>query len=87
MVVAGFKLRRRRITNEPTGGPGNCPHLVEAVPCDEPRCYDWRLVGLDRCVPGDGTPCGAGAQLALFRCVNGNGERGGGIPTCCFLTQ
>uniref|UniRef100_A0AAQ4PQQ7 Thrombospondin type-1 domain-containing protein 7A n=1 Tax=Gasterosteus aculeatus aculeatus TaxID=481459 RepID=A0AAQ4PQQ7_GASAC len=70
----GFKLRKRRITNEPTGGPGNCPHLVEAVPCDEPRCYDWRLVGLDRCVPGDGTPCGAGAQLALFRCVNGNEE-------------
>ncbi|AWP15681.1 putative thrombospondin type-1 domain-containing protein 7A-like [Scophthalmus maximus] len=70
----GFKLRKRRITNEPTGGPGNCPHLVEAVPCDEPICYDWQLVGLDQCVPEDERPCGAGTQLAEVQCVNSNGE-------------
>lgn len=73
---AGFKLRRRRITNEPTGGPGNCPHLVEAVPCDEPSCYNWQLVSLDECVPDDGKPCGPGTRLAQVQCVNSNGEGG-----------
>ncbi|XP_027141893.1 thrombospondin, type I, domain containing 7Ab isoform X6 [Larimichthys crocea] len=70
----GFKLRRRRITNEPTGGPGNCPHLVEAVPCDEPSCYDWQLVSLDQCLPDDGKECGPGTRLAQAQCVNSNGE-------------
>ncbi len=74
--AAGFKLRKRQITNEPTGGPGNCPHLVEAVPCDEPSCYEWKLVSLDPCIPDDGRPCGPGAQLAQVQCVNSNGERG-----------
>ncbi|XP_061918683.1 thrombospondin, type I, domain containing 7Ab [Entelurus aequoreus] len=70
----GFKLRRRQITNEPTGGPANCPHLVEGLPCDEPSCYDWRLVGLDRCVPAEQRACGPGTQLAQVQCVNSNGE-------------
>lgn len=80
--VAGFKLRKRRIVNEPTGGPENCPHLVEAVACDEPACYDWQLVGLDQCVPDDEKPCGPGTQLAQVRCVNSNGERGGRKVWC-----
>ncbi|KAF3692339.1 Thrombospondin type-1 domain-containing protein 7A Precursor [Channa argus] len=73
-VINSFKLRKRQITNEPTGGPGNCPHLVEAVPCDEPSCYDWQLVGLDPCIPDDEKPCGSGTRLAQVRCVNSNGE-------------
>ncbi|XP_037532443.1 thrombospondin type-1 domain-containing protein 7A [Nematolebias whitei] len=71
----GFKLRRRRITNEPSGGPGNCPHLAEAMPCDEPSCYNWQLLGLDECVPDDGKPCGPGTQPPQVRCINSNGER------------
>nr|XP_043890586.1 thrombospondin type-1 domain-containing protein 7A-like isoform X7 [Solea senegalensis] len=70
----GFKLRTRRITNKPTGGPGNCPHLVEAVPCDEPRCYDWQLLTLDQCVPEDERTCGPGSQLAQVQCVNSSGD-------------
>uniref|UniRef100_A0A1A7X5A7 Thrombospondin type-1 domain-containing protein 7A n=2 Tax=Iconisemion striatum TaxID=60296 RepID=A0A1A7X5A7_9TELE len=70
----GFKLRKRQITNEPTGGPGNCPHLVEAMPCDEPSCYNWQLVSLDKCIPGDGKQCGAGSQTPQVRCINSNGE-------------
>lgn len=72
--AAGFKLRKRQITNEPTGGPGNCPHLVEAVPCDDPSCYNWQLVGLDQCVPDEEKPCGSGTQLAQVGCVNSNGK-------------
>ncbi|XP_019734334.1 thrombospondin, type I, domain containing 7Ab isoform X2 [Hippocampus comes] len=70
----GFKLRRRQITNEPTGGPANCPHLVEALPCDQPSCYNWRPVGLDRCVPVEQKRCGPGTQLARVQCVNRNSE-------------
>uniref|UniRef100_I3JH86 Thrombospondin type 1 domain containing 7A n=1 Tax=Oreochromis niloticus TaxID=8128 RepID=I3JH86_ORENI len=71
----GFKLRKRQITNEPTGGPGNCPHLVEAVPCDEPTCYDWQLISLDPCIPDDGKQCGSGTQIVQVQCVNSNGEK------------
>ncbi|KAI9533132.1 hypothetical protein NQZ68_025526 [Dissostichus eleginoides] len=69
----GFKLRKRQITNEPTGGPGNCPHLVEAVPCDEPSCYDWKLTGLDPCVPEEDNQCGPGTQIPQLQCVNSTG--------------
>lgn len=71
---AGFKLRKREISNEPTGGPGNCPHLVEAVPCDEPSCWDWRLVSLDECIPDGELPCGPGTQIPQVQCVNSTGE-------------
>uniref|UniRef100_A0A8C8DHW7 Thrombospondin type-1 domain-containing protein 7A n=1 Tax=Oryzias sinensis TaxID=183150 RepID=A0A8C8DHW7_9TELE len=70
----GFKLRRRRISNEPTGGPGSCPHLVEAVPCDEPTCYGWQLASLDKCLPADGQQCGSGARQPQVRCINSSGE-------------
>ncbi|XP_059920286.1 thrombospondin type-1 domain-containing protein 7A-like isoform X2 [Gadus macrocephalus] len=69
----GFKIRRRRVSNAPTGGPGSCPHLLEAVPCEDPRCHDWRLVSLDRCRPDDGKPCGPGAQTPQIQCVNSSG--------------
>ncbi|KAM6967936.1 thrombospondin type-1 domain-containing protein 7A-like [Aplochiton taeniatus] len=72
-IKKGFRLREREVTNEPTGGPGNCPHLVEAVPCDEPSCYAWRLVSLDQCVPDEGKPCGPGTQTPQVQCVNSNG--------------
>ncbi|KAG8547332.1 hypothetical protein GDO81_028527, partial [Engystomops pustulosus] len=52
----GFKLRKRSITNEPTGGTGNCPHLVEAIPCEEPSCYDWRLDRLENVLQKMSTP-------------------------------
>ncbi|XP_064856159.1 thrombospondin type-1 domain-containing protein 7A-like [Oncorhynchus nerka] len=70
----GFKLRKREISNEPTGGPGNCPHLVEAVPCDEPSCWDWRLVRLDECIPDGELPCGPGTQIPQVQCVNSTGD-------------
>ncbi|XP_031644645.1 thrombospondin type-1 domain-containing protein 7A [Oncorhynchus kisutch] len=70
----GFKLRKRRIVNEPTGGTGSCPHLVEAIPCDEPSCYDWLLVKLDECIPDNERECGPGTQIPQVQCVNGDGE-------------
>uniref|UniRef100_A0AAY4ELB3 Thrombospondin type-1 domain-containing protein 7A n=1 Tax=Denticeps clupeoides TaxID=299321 RepID=A0AAY4ELB3_9TELE len=69
----GFKLRKRRIVNEPTGGTGNCPHLVEAIPCDEPSCYDWLLVKLEECIP-DIEECGPGTQIPHVQCVDSEGK-------------
>ncbi|CAL8297260.1 unnamed protein product [Lota lota] len=70
----GFKLRKRRITNEPTGGTGNCPHLVEAIPCEEPSCYDWLLVKLEECLPDNDKECGPGTQIPQVQCVNSDGD-------------
>lgn len=71
---AGLKVRKRRIINEPTEGPETCPHLEEAVPCDDPACYSWQLVRLDPCVPHDEKACGPGTRFTHVKCVNSSGE-------------
>ncbi|KAI4876749.1 hypothetical protein NFI96_007054 [Prochilodus magdalenae] len=73
-VKKGFKFRRRKITNYPTGGEGDCPHLVEAIPCEEPTCFDWQLLKLEECVPDEDMDCGRGTQLPQARCINSDGE-------------
>lgn len=76
---SGFKLRKRRITNEPTGGSGgtgNCPHLLEAIPCEEPSCYEWKAVRLGDCEPDNGKECGPGTQVQEVVCINSDGESG-----------
>ncbi|XP_044027484.1 thrombospondin type-1 domain-containing protein 7A [Siniperca chuatsi] len=71
----GFKLRKRKIVNEPTGGTGNCPHLVEAIPCEDPSCYDWLVVKLEECIPdNEKEECGPGTQIPQVQCVNSDGE-------------
>ncbi|XP_033935112.1 thrombospondin type-1 domain-containing protein 7A-like, partial [Pseudochaenichthys georgianus] len=70
----GFKLRKRRVSNEPTGGTGTCAHLVEAVPCEEPGCYDWLVLRLEDCTPDNERECGAGTQIPHVQCVNSDGE-------------
>uniref|UniRef100_A0A669ELV6 Thrombospondin type-1 domain-containing protein 7A n=1 Tax=Oreochromis niloticus TaxID=8128 RepID=A0A669ELV6_ORENI len=70
----GFKVRKRTIINEPTGGTGNCPHLVEAIPCEDPNCYDWLVVKLEDCIPDNEEKCGPGTQIPQVQCVNSDGE-------------
>uniref|UniRef100_A0A3Q2FT45 Thrombospondin, type I, domain containing 7Aa n=1 Tax=Cyprinodon variegatus TaxID=28743 RepID=A0A3Q2FT45_CYPVA len=71
----GFKLRKRRIINEPTDGTGNCPHLVEAIPCEDPSCFEWLVVKLEECVPDNEKECGPGTQIPQVQCVNSDGEK------------
>ncbi|XP_051721438.1 thrombospondin type-1 domain-containing protein 7A isoform X1 [Ctenopharyngodon idella] len=73
VVKKGFKFRRRTITNDPTGGEGSCPHLVEAIPCDDPSCFNWQLVKLEECIPEEDMDCGEGTQIPQVRCVNNEG--------------
>uniref|UniRef100_A0A8C6Y727 Thrombospondin type-1 domain-containing protein 7A n=1 Tax=Naja naja TaxID=35670 RepID=A0A8C6Y727_NAJNA len=70
----GFKLRKRCIKNEPTGGTGNCPHLIEAIPCEEPSCYEWKIVSLDECIPDNEKDCGPGTQVPQVVCISSDGE-------------
>uniref|UniRef100_A0A3Q2QQS7 Thrombospondin type-1 domain-containing protein 7A n=1 Tax=Fundulus heteroclitus TaxID=8078 RepID=A0A3Q2QQS7_FUNHE len=71
----GFKPRKRRIINEPTDGTGNCPHLVEAIPCEEPSCFEWLVVKLEECVPDNEKECGPGIQIPQVQCINSDGEK------------
>ena len=73
--MAGFKLRKRKILNEPTGGTGNCPHLTEAIPCEEPSCYDWLLVKLEECIPDNDKEGGPGTQNPQVQCINSDGKK------------
>ncbi|XP_038626243.1 thrombospondin type-1 domain-containing protein 7A [Tachyglossus aculeatus] len=72
----GFKLRKRRVSPEPAGvagGAGSCPHALEAIPCEEPTCYDWRGGRWGPCQPDHGRPCGPGTQVQEVVCVNSDG--------------
>ncbi|XP_037119281.1 thrombospondin type-1 domain-containing protein 7A-like isoform X2 [Syngnathus acus] len=71
----GFKMRKRQIVNHPTGGTGNCPHSVEAIPCEEPRCYEWLVLKLEVCVPDNDRECGPGTRNPQVQCVNTGGQR------------
>lgn len=74
LFMTGFKLRKRKIINEPTGGTGNCPHLVEAIPCEEASCFEWLVVKLEECLPDNDKECGLGTQIPQVQCVNSDGE-------------
>ncbi|XP_053568516.1 LOW QUALITY PROTEIN: thrombospondin type-1 domain-containing protein 7B [Bombina bombina] len=69
----GFRLRRRNIIVEPTGTDGNCPHLEETIPCDDPVCYSWVVSGELHCVPENGE-CGHGKYQLNTTCKDVNGQ-------------
>lgn len=85
LTLQGFKLRKRRITNEPTGGTGSCPHLIEAIPCEEPSCYDWRIVRLEECIPDNEKECGPGTQVPQVVCINSDGRLFSQLSVVCSL--
>ncbi|XP_034456122.1 thrombospondin type-1 domain-containing protein 7A [Hippoglossus hippoglossus] len=70
----GFKLRKRKIVNELMVGMGNCPHLVEAIPCEDPSCYDWLVIKLEECIPDNEKECGPGTQIPQVQCINSDGK-------------
>lgn len=85
--LLGFKLRKRKVLNEPTGGIGGCPHLTEAIPCEEPSCYDWLLLKLDECIPDNDRECGPGTQDPQVQCVNSDGKAVGHIWRTKYLIE
>nr|XP_045006889.1 thrombospondin type-1 domain-containing protein 7B isoform X3 [Jaculus jaculus] len=68
----GFKMRQRHVLMESTGPTGQCPHLVEAVPCEDPMCHRW-LVSEGICIPDHGK-CGMGHRILKAICQDHQGE-------------
>ncbi|XP_070587525.1 thrombospondin type-1 domain-containing protein 7B [Erythrolamprus reginae] len=68
----GFKMRHRYIVVDSIGNSENCPHLMEAIPCDNPICYDWSI-SEGNCYPYNGI-CGQGNRVLYAQCKNNNGE-------------
>lgn len=48
--------------------------MVEAIPCEEPSCYDWLVVKLEACLPDNERDCGPGTQSPQVQCVNSDGQ-------------
>ncbi|OCT61032.1 thrombospondin type-1 domain-containing protein 7B isoform X2 [Xenopus laevis] len=69
----GFKSRKRNIIVEPMGPEGNCSHLVESIPCDDPMCYNWVISGELHCVP-ENLECGHGKYQLNTSCENQDGK-------------
>ncbi|KAI5186224.1 Thrombospondin Type-1 Domain-Containing Protein 7B [Manis pentadactyla] len=65
-------MRQRHVLMEATGPAGNCPHLVESVPCEDPMCYRW-LATEGICIPDNGK-CGLGHRILKAVCQNDRGE-------------
>ncbi|XP_043550004.1 thrombospondin type-1 domain-containing protein 7B [Chiloscyllium plagiosum] len=70
----GFKMRRRHIVREPTGNAGSCPHLVEAIHCEEPVCYHWHVLEESLCVTENNQTCGRGTYNQTILCKTNQGE-------------
>uniref|UniRef100_A0A3P8VNT9 Thrombospondin type-1 domain-containing protein 7A n=1 Tax=Cynoglossus semilaevis TaxID=244447 RepID=A0A3P8VNT9_CYNSE len=67
----GFKLRKRSVVNAlMVSSMGSCPHLVEAIPCEEPSCYNWLVTRLQDCVPELVGGCGPAAQIPEVTCID-----------------
>uniref|UniRef100_A0A3Q4ARY6 Thrombospondin type-1 domain-containing protein 7A n=1 Tax=Mola mola TaxID=94237 RepID=A0A3Q4ARY6_MOLML len=58
----GFRQRRREVLWESSSPLDSCPHLVEAVPCEDPACHLWQVQHEERCIPTKG-PCGPGTAV------------------------
>ncbi|MFT7808606.1 thrombospondin type-1 domain-containing protein 7B-like [Arapaima gigas] len=65
----GFRQRRRHVIREPAVAPQGCPHLAEALQCENPVCFQWHVEPEEPCVPHEGA-CGPGILSQSARCVN-----------------
>ncbi|XP_063067955.1 thrombospondin type-1 domain-containing protein 7B-like [Engraulis encrasicolus] len=70
----GFHVRKRSVLGGTTDITENCPHLTEAMPCDEPiSCFSWRVTSQGPCTPLDGL-CSNGTQQQTVECMTASGE-------------
>ncbi|KAF4086545.1 hypothetical protein AMELA_G00084780 [Ameiurus melas] len=69
----GYRERRRRVMGDGSGSSKDCGHLVEFVPCEDPVCFQWRVVDEGACMPNEGT-CGSGSRTQQVACVNSGGS-------------
>ncbi|KAA0707575.1 Thrombospondin type-1 domain-containing protein 7B [Triplophysa tibetana] len=69
----GFRVRTRSLINESWVESHSCPHISEAMICDDPICFLWRVTSQGPCVPYNGS-CGLGTQEQTMECISVIGE-------------
>ncbi|XP_069791231.1 thrombospondin type-1 domain-containing protein 7B isoform X2 [Narcine bancroftii] len=69
----GFKTRKRHVIGEPTSRAGKCPHLIEAIHCEDPMCFHWDLLE-ESCVVENNQTCGQGSYKERILCKNHQDE-------------
>ncbi|TRY88052.1 hypothetical protein DNTS_000037 [Danionella cerebrum] len=69
----GFRIRSRSVILESWVESESCPHVSEAMICDDPICFIWKVTSHGPCVPLNGS-CGPGTQEQSLECVSASGE-------------
>nr|XP_055040560.1 thrombospondin type-1 domain-containing protein 7B isoform X1 [Misgurnus anguillicaudatus]XP_055040561.1 thrombospondin type-1 domain-containing protein 7B isoform X1 [Misgurnus anguillicaudatus]XP_055040562.1 thrombospondin type-1 domain-containing protein 7B isoform X1 [Misgurnus anguillicaudatus]XP_055040563.1 thrombospondin type-1 domain-containing protein 7B isoform X1 [Misgurnus anguillicaudatus] len=69
----GFRVRKRSVITESWVESHSCPHTTEAMICDDPICFLWRVTSQGPCVPHNGS-CGSGTQEQTVGCFSVTGE-------------
>uniref|UniRef100_A0A672KE66 Thrombospondin type-1 domain-containing protein 7B-like n=1 Tax=Sinocyclocheilus grahami TaxID=75366 RepID=A0A672KE66_SINGR len=64
----GFRVRARSVINESWVESDSCPHVSEAMTCDDPVCFQWRVTSQGPCVSQNGS-CGPGFQEQTLECL------------------
>ncbi len=70
--LTGFRVRTRSVIKESSMESDSCPHVSEAMTCDDPVCFQWRVTSLGPCVPQNGS-CGPGFQEQTLECLSATG--------------
>ncbi|XP_074652836.1 thrombospondin type-1 domain-containing protein 7B-like [Tubulanus polymorphus] len=67
----GYKLRTRTVIVPYLNGGMDCPHLVEAKPCDYPLCFVWAKQEYGDCqLLEPNLKCGQGIRKRAIKCVH-----------------
>lgn len=74
VVILGFRVRTRSLISESWVESHSCPHITEAMICDDPICFLWRVTSQGPCVPYNGS-CGLGIQEQTVECISVIGEQ------------
>ncbi|KAK2874094.1 hypothetical protein Q8A67_021247 [Cirrhinus molitorella] len=69
----GFRMRTRSVITESLVESDSCPHVSEAMICDDPVCFMWSVTSHGPCVPQNGS-CGPGFQEQALECLSATGE-------------
>ncbi len=70
--LTGFRVRTRSVIKESSVESDSCPHVSEAMTCDDPVCFQWRVTSQGPCVPQNGS-CGPGFQEQSLECLSATG--------------
>uniref|UniRef100_A0A8C1Y6H1 Thrombospondin, type I, domain containing 7Bb n=1 Tax=Cyprinus carpio TaxID=7962 RepID=A0A8C1Y6H1_CYPCA len=69
----GFRVRTRSVIKESFVESDSCPHVSEAMTCDDPVCFQWRVTSQGPCVSQNGS-CGPGFQEQTLECLICSGD-------------